>query len=105
MTELRPFTRTTRYTVSCMPADATPDAHIWDLHVIADRDGYWQITDGARYLDAHAIWHDTRRESGQHTLGEALAIAEATAPHMLVNGLTPDQALARIARLDTEAAG
>ncbi|MFE1321632.1 hypothetical protein [Kitasatospora phosalacinea] len=101
--DLKPFTRPTRYTISCLPAGISPDARLWDLHVEVDRDGYWSITDGHRYLDINGIWHDTRREGGQHTLGEAIATAEAAAPHVTINGLTPAAALARIVEL--EAAG
>jgi hypothetical protein len=99
---LDPHVQATRYTVNCMPPDSAPDAHLWALHVELGRDGYWSVTDGHQYLDHNSIWHHTRWEAGPLTLGNALAIAEATAPYLAVNGFTPDQALARIARLQAE---
>ncbi|MFF0409130.1 hypothetical protein ACFYUY_01675 [Kitasatospora sp. NPDC004745] len=104
MTDPEPRVQATRYTVNCMPPDSCPDAHAWALHVELGRDGYWSITNGHQYLDTCGIWHDTRWGAGPLTLGNALAIAEATAPHMSVNGFTPDTALERIARLQAEPA-
>ena len=100
-----PHVQATRYTVNCMPADAAPDAHVFAIHVDRKRDDTWAVTDGHRYLDADGQWSDPLgylSPKYRHSLVVALALAKAAAPHVRINGLTPADALARIARLNAE---
>lgn len=101
MTALEPRVQATRYTVTCMPREAAPDAHVFAIHIDRKNDDTWAITDGHRYLDADGQWghisylHDRYR----HTLDRALQLAKQAAPKVTVNGMTPADALARIERL------
>jgi hypothetical protein len=105
VTDLPPVVQIARYTVNCMPADSSPDAHIFGIHVDRKRDGTWAVTDGHRYLDAEGEWSNPLgylSPKYRHTLDAALALAKAAAPHIRINGLTPAEALARIARINAE---
>lgn len=103
MSATEPHVQVSRYTVNCLPADTT-QAYLWNLYVERNRDGTWSVTDGAMFLDASCDWHHSRRDAGWHTLAQGLSIAEAVAPHLTINGMTPADALARIARIDAEEA-
>jgi hypothetical protein len=99
---ITPHVQATRYTVNCMPADAAPDAHVFALQVEMNRDGSWTVTDGCSYLAANGDWGEPmgrRLPEYRHDLDTALALATTAAPHVIVNGITPAGALARIARL------
>ncbi len=102
MTTLKPVVQATRYTVSCMPEGAAPDAHVFALHVERNLDGSWIVTDGWGYLAANGIWGDPmglRSPEYRHDLDTALRLAKAAAPNVIVNGMTPAGALARIAKI------
>lgn len=101
-TPAEPTVEVTRYTVTSMPATATPDAYLWALRVEQKRDGTWSVSNGSEYLDTECGWHQTCHEAGTHSLDRALEIAKAVAPHLTINGMTAEEALARIARLDNE---
>lgn len=99
--DLEPVVQATRYTVNCVPADSAPDAHVFALRIDRKNDGTWAVTDGRRYLDRDGKWGDISylHDQYRHDLDTALELAKQAAPHVVVNGLTPALALARIARL------
>lgn len=103
-TVLEPVVRPTRYTVNCMPEDAAPDSHVFAIHLDRKRDGSWVVHDGFRSLNADGEWNGEHGINGydaefRHDLETALRLAKEAAPNVRVNGLTPADALARIARL------
>lgn len=96
----RPTARPTRYTVTCVPPDSSSDAHVWALQVEERRDGSWVVSDGFHeWMDTSGTWQDRPFPQCLHDLDTALRLAREAAPHVIVNGLTPQAALARIARI------
>lgn len=109
MTDLTPVVQATRYTVNCVPAELTPDAHVFALQVNRKRDGLWVVTDGSSTLRADGTWSDEYGQHGygaayRHDLNTALELAKQAAPKVIVNGLTPAQAIARIERINAQEA-
>jgi hypothetical protein len=124
-----PIVQATRYTVNCLPEDSSPDANVFDLvveyrgkdtwavtrhHRSLGRDGTWSYgpewpadAPGSREpaTDAEHEGYESARQEwlGEHRfdLDEAIELAKAAAPLVNVNGLTPETALARIARIRT----
>jgi hypothetical protein len=108
MTDLTPTVQATRYTVSCMPEDAAPDAHVFEITVEYRGKGRWAVARFGQCLDANGLWDHELSPSNREDdwlathrfdLDTALELAKAAAPHVRVNGLTPADAIARIARL------
>lgn len=97
MLPLVPKVTASRYTVTCVPTDLVPDAHLWALSVELRRDGRWIVSNGSEWLDAECEWHvgcGAVVERCSHDYETAMAIATATAPHMLVMGRTPEMVVA-----------
>lgn len=95
-----PSVRVTRYTVSCVPRELVPDAHLWALTVEERRDGRWVVSNGSEWLDAECEWHvgcGAVYERCAHDFETAMGIAKAVAPHMLVMGRTPEMVVAEVA--------
>jgi hypothetical protein len=128
MTDLtipEPQVRPTTYSVSCIPEDDINARH-FTLKVEYRGNGLWAVTDGGSFLGRNGTWsdgyswrdgneepateEDFREESeGQeawravyrHDLDTALRLAKEAAPHMLVNGHTVADALARRAERES----
>lgn len=93
-----PVVRPSRYTVTCVPPDTAPDAHVWALYVEERRDGTWVVTNGHEWLDADGFWHiacSSQVEACSHDLDTALRLAQEHAPLVRVNGMTAADAIAR----------
>lgn len=93
-----PTVRVTRYTVTCVPADASPDAHVWAITVEEQRDGKWLVNCHGSWLDAKGEWHigySGVYKQCAHDLDTALRLAREHAPLVEVNGYTVADALAR----------
>jgi hypothetical protein len=90
-----PQVRVTRYTVTCVPPDAVPDAHVWALYVEERRDGRWVVSNGfCEWIDTAGVWQDRPYDQCLHDLDTALALAREAAPKVTVNGRTVPEALA-----------
>ncbi|MFF7991739.1 hypothetical protein ACFZDG_18340 [Kitasatospora xanthocidica] len=127
---LEPHVQATRYTVNCVPADSSPDAHVFEIavewrggdrwavtrhHKSLSSDGKWswgpdwpaddpgsrEPKNDAEWAEYHAV-RDAWTASHRHDLDTALKLAREAAPHVTVNGLTPAAALERITRLRAE---
>ena len=85
--------RPSRYTVTCVPPDAAPDAHVWALHVEEKRDGNWVVTDGFGYLGPDLVFEDRPYPQCLFAVDTALALAKEAAPLVVINGRTVTQAL------------
>jgi hypothetical protein len=85
--------RTSRYTVTCVPADSAPDAYVWALHVEEKRDGNWVVTDGFGYLNPDLVFEDRPYPQCLFPVDTALALAKEAAPLVIINGRTVTQAL------------
>ncbi|WP_042400032.1 hypothetical protein [Streptacidiphilus carbonis] len=92
------FVSASRFTVTCIPADSAPDAHVWALHVEQKRDGKWVVTDGFGYLNGDLTFEDRPYLQCLFDLDAALALAKEAAPLMIINGRTVPQALALAAK-------
>lgn len=103
-----PTVRVTRYTVTCIPPESAPDAHVWALYVEQKRDGTWVVTNGHEWLDEAGQWHPGLWASPQEPArffdeATALRLAQEAAPKVVINGRTVAQALALFAaRADQE---
>jgi hypothetical protein len=125
-----PFVQATRYTVNSVPEDSSPDAHVFEIAVEYRGNGLWAATRHHQSLGTDGTWSwgpqwpteapgsreprndaewdeyhavcDSWVASHRFDLDTALELAKAAAPLVRVNGLTPAEALARIARLREE---
>lgn len=87
----------TRFTVTCVPRDLVPDAHLWALQVEQRRDGRWIVSNGSEWLDAECDWHvscGAVYEQCAHDFATAVQLASSVAPHMTVMGRTPEMVIA-----------
>jgi hypothetical protein len=92
-----PTVRPTRYTVTCVPADAAPDAHVWAITVEEQRDGLWIAASNGSWLTADGAWeigYSGSYRACAHDLATALRVAREHAPKVVINGRTVEQALA-----------
>ncbi|MFD8316134.1 hypothetical protein [Kitasatospora purpeofusca] len=88
--------RPVAYAVTCLP-----DGHPWQADLtlsVEQRDGGWIVLHGFRTLSRDGTWdltEDGAAWSAQHRfeLDQALELARAAAPHVLVNGRGVAQAL------------
>lgn len=105
---LEPRVQATRYTVNCMPEDAAPDAHVFEITVEYRGADRWAVTRHEMCLGADGTWDfgvkpydrgDDWLNAHRFDLNTALELAKQAAPNVTVNGLTPATALARIERL------
>jgi hypothetical protein len=89
--------RPTRYTVTCVPRDAAPDAHVWALYVEEQRDGSWVVSNGHEWLDADHMWHiacSSNAKACSFDEQTALRLAREHTPRVVVGHRTVAQALA-----------
>ncbi len=96
MTVPEPSVITTRYEVSCLPADHA-ERHRFALTVERCRDGLWEVSNGGFVLDFDGRGHFTSRPEYRTDLKTALARAKEGAPRIVVNGWTVERVLADIA--------
>lgn len=98
-----PRVQVTSYTVSCLPEGTRH----WDLTVTYRGGGRWAVLDGTHRLSVDSTWDwdyvpDEGRDEwlARHSfdLDTALRLAKERAPHVVVNGITVEQALERFAR-------
>lgn len=94
MTAPEPTVHPSRYTVTCVPPDTAPDAHVWALYVEEKRDGSWVVTDGFCWLDGDLTFQDRPNPACCHDFDTALRLATEAAPKVVINGRTVEQALA-----------
>lgn len=90
--------RTTRYTVTCVPPDTAPDAHVWAISVEEQRDGKWIANHMGSWLTADGHWeigYSGAYPTCAHDLETAMRLAKEVAPYILINGLTVADALTR----------
>lgn len=85
--------RTSRYTVTCVPPETSPDAHVWAINVEEKRDGTWVVTDGFGYLNPDLVFEDRPYSQCLFDVDAALALAKEAAPLVIINGRTVTQAL------------
>lgn len=92
----------TTYTVTCLPGE-TPDRSSWNITVEYRGRGLWAVTRWKNCLGRDGEWDyehiPSEREDewlAEHRfpLEEALELAKAAAPHVVVNGMTPADVLA-----------
>lgn len=97
-----PIARPTTYTVTCLPEE-TPDASSWNITVEWRGNGQWAVKHWSECLSRSGAWDYEMRPSerddewlAEHrfTLEEALALAKAAAPDIVVNGFNPADLLA-----------
>ncbi len=98
MTDLpEAIVRPTRYAVSCVPADAAPDAHVWAITIEEQRDGSWIAAHHGSWLTAEGDWeigYSGSYAACSHGFDTALRLAKEAAPKVVINGRTVEQALA-----------
>lgn len=120
-----PVVQPTRYVVNCIPEDASPDAHVFEIAVEYRGSGRWAVVRHHRYLDANGAWsygadwpadnpgsrepatdaewdeyhaaRDAWLAAHRFDLDTALDLAKAAAPLVTVNGFTVEKALAMYA--------
>lgn len=90
----RAVARATRYTVTCIPPDSAPDAHVWALYVEEKRDGSWVVTDGFGWMDGELTFQDRPYPACCHDFDTAMRLAKEAAPKVVINGRTVVEALA-----------
>lgn len=99
-----PAAAPTCYTVTCLPEE-TPSGHAWNLTVEYRGRGLWAVVRNVHQnLGRTGTWDQASSDRddawiAEHRfpLGEALELAKAAAPHVVVNGRTPAQVLAWLA--------
>jgi len=107
-----PTVQITAYTVSCFPLDDI-DGNSWDLRVEYCGRGRWAVRWlGQQCADAggNFEWEpsnssrtDEFLDAHRFSLDEALRIAKAAAPGVILNGMTPADAIAwRLAHRDKD---
>lgn len=103
---MTPTVRTTGYTVSLLPEDATPDSRIFDVDVEYRGAGRWAVVHMSKCLGSDGEWDfgvkpyergDDWLNAHRFSEEEALRRAVEVAPTVIVNGVTAAQAFARLA--------
>lgn len=85
--------RPEEYTVTAVPDDASPDAHVWALTVRHRGGDRWAVQHSGFCLGADGSWaRDVKQEFDLET---ALRLARQEAPNVTVNGRTVADVLAR----------
>lgn len=91
-------TQVTQWTVSALPED-DPEAARWSITVEYRGDGKWAVRRFPETLNVDGEWEyeqsPSNRDDGyltrnRHDLDTALRLAQAAAPTIEVNGLTPE---------------
>lgn len=97
-----PAAEPTVYTVTCLPEEVE-DAAVWALTVEYRGRGLWAVKRHSHCLSRSGEWDYEMQPSSREDewlaehrfpLGEALDLAKAAAPHVVVNGMTPADLLA-----------
>lgn len=85
-----PIAKPTTYTVTCLP-DTIPDASSWDITIELRGDDSWAVKHWSDCLGRDGAWDHEPRPLANHRFpfSEALDLAKAAAPHVIVNGFTP----------------
>lgn len=111
MSGLTLYVQATRYTVNCVPADLVPDAHVFEIAVEWRGNDRWAVVRHGQCLDRKGRWSweslpssrtDEWLARHRFDFDTALELAKQAAPEVIVNGMTPAQAIARIERLNQE---
>lgn len=94
----RAVVRPSRYTVTCVPPDTAPDAHVWAITVEEQRDGRWIANHMGSWLTADGDWeigYSGAYRACAHSLDTAMRLATQAAPLVVINGFTVADAVAR----------
>jgi hypothetical protein len=91
------FVSASRFTVTCVPADSAPDAHVWAINVEEQRDGKWIAKHMGSWLTEDGDWeisYSGAYRACAHDFETAKRLAMKAAPLVIINGRTVTQALA-----------
>jgi hypothetical protein len=101
-TVTEPIVKATRYTVNCVPEEASPDGHVFEITVEYRGRDRWAVTRHGQCLGVDGRWEYELRPSEREDdwpathrfdLDTALGLAKLAAPHVRVNGFTVADAL------------